>query len=176
MKPTHSKGVHIVIDPEHRVFVDPTPDYRPPDVSVRAAESPAAKAPPTLYCDREIEDPAKRSVLAPNQGYLSLSVVAGDEQIGDISVSIQFEGPNKQPDACLAGHNVAIEDASAALKGILDRLAPEGTEFSVRFDHLPCPKIPFGIDVQRAVHRLEGRAAERDSRRSVENSREREIP
>ncbi len=102
--------------------------------------------------DTAIEDPESRSKLPANAGNISLTVVAGDE-LGDITVNIQFEGKRGLHDQCLRNSGSLLDAASTWLGEILGEL--DG-EFDLEIEAKPCPHAAERLPLKRAAENLVG--------------------
>lgn len=105
--------------------------------------------------DRRIADETYRSKsLQKGEGVLSIALAAGDSQIGDIFVNVQFERHSGESEACVAEHNALVLASSDWLSCIFGEIATEEAEFGVSIDVEPCPKQSFGINIREFVQKL----------------------
>jgi hypothetical protein len=108
--------------------------------------------PPTTTKDPVIESDSHRRDLVMGEGDLSVIVEAGDE-LGDIRVGIQFEGPKGCHEHCLTKQNEVLQDGMAWLHEIFGQF--DG-DWRVHIISSPCPKGDSRIlRLHEAQHRLE---------------------
>ncbi|HEX3045584.1 MAG TPA: hypothetical protein VHY08_12570 [Bacillota bacterium] len=110
---------------------------------------------PPFVHDKRLEMPLVRKGLRGEDGEICLGVHAGDE-LGDISIAIQFEGPmdtgNGEPDLCMKGQNALLLQASEWLSDIFGQF---GVEFEGVIEAEPCPKATTTLVIQEAAQILE---------------------
>jgi len=116
--------------------------------------------------DPAIEADDTRERLRPGQGNLCIGVMPGDERLGDLSISIQYEGPKGAYEECMERQNHLLEHSAAWLHDILGEISPESTEWEVDIDSLPCPKAKTKVHIEAASEVLRG--IERDIKADVE--------
>lgn len=92
--------------------------------------------PQPLLKDTEIESDTYRLGLLDNEGDISVVVEAGDE-LGQIRVSLQFEGPKGKYNACLSKQGELLENARQWIEEIYK---PFKGEFVMDMISNPCPK------------------------------------
>jgi hypothetical protein len=122
--------------------------YHDGDLAAAPAGVPHVRAelPGPNMTNLEIEDPARRAKLKPEEGDICVSVMPGDDRIGDVRVNLQFEGKKGAHDLCMLGHNDLLEQTSGILKELFDDL---GGEWEVTLGSKPCPaaKVPVRLEV-----------------------------
>ena len=86
--------------------------------------------------DETIESRAHRSQFGRGDGDVSIIVTAGDT-IGDLTISVQYEGEVEQYDACLRQQDALIQQTAGWLREILGEFA---TDWNVEMTSVPCPQ------------------------------------
>jgi hypothetical protein len=114
--------------------------------------------------DSAIEDPKVRENLAPNAGKISITVMAGEE-LGQVSINVQFEGKRGRYDFCLQNQGELFEAASGWLGELLAEL---GGDFDVRIEAKPCPHTEERLPLRRAANILERQVP--DIREEIEHT------
>lgn len=104
--------------------------------------------------DREMQDPKRR---AEKGGELSISIQPGDERIGEIYFTVQYEGPNGAVETCLNGLNEALPFVRDWITQLLNETtnptyettnpgtgekASRPTVIEMQLDSRPCPQVP----------------------------------
>lgn len=118
--------------------------------------------------DETIESRTYRSkYTSPGEGMICISVEPGDE-LGQIVVNIQFEGPAGQHDQCIRQQNGILKEASEVLAEFFGEM---GADFQVRIGSVPCPDAMEKINLAAVVNRLEGRVED-----AVRHDLKREVP
>jgi hypothetical protein len=109
---------------------------------------------PDLH-DVNLESHEIRRNLKGREGWICLGVRAGEE-LGDISIAIQFEGPTDrghgEPDLCIDGQNRLLEAASGWIAEVLGSLE---ADFDGTIETEPCPKATKPLAIVEAVQRLD---------------------
>jgi hypothetical protein len=126
--------------------------YRP---RAQAATSDAAAAAsfdsPAVPLDERIENHGLRNLLPDGEGFIEISVSPGASRIGEVHVTVQFEGKVGEPEACGRQHSFTFGQVSQWLNELFcDVISPEA-EFETVIAAAPCPKVPFLLDVDRAL-------------------------
>src|SRR6185436_144590 len=68
--------------------------------------------------DRRIEDKVLRMTLEKDEGNISITVLPGD-QLGQLSINVQFEGKSGEHDICLKEQDALLQHAAEWLDEIL---------------------------------------------------------
>lgn len=102
--------------------------------------------------DEVIEDKKFRSGMLPNAGNISITVLAGEE-LGDISVNVQFEGKHKLYDQCLRNQGDLFDAASVWLGDLLEEL---GGDFDIVIEAKPCPHTGERLPLKHSADNLVG--------------------
>jgi hypothetical protein len=133
------------------------------------------ETPPQVLKDAELESSERRAGFDEKEGLLSFQVEPGDE-LGELTISIQFEG-TKGAHASGVKHQLKhLEQATDWLRELLGELeAP----WDVDLVSVPCAKTEEPFDVRRVQARLELQAeqqlaAERGVHGGVDLRRERD--
>ncbi len=114
----------------------------------------ADQMPGPVMRDKHIEDKQARARLKDNQGNFCIAVQPGDEELGEFYLSVQFEGPNGRHDLCMNGQNDLLDDASCALRQILEQMGFDG---ELIIEGEPCPGNDTPpMKVIEAARNLEG--------------------
>jgi len=103
--------------------------------------------------DETIKADEVRMPLNKDEGNLCIGVRAGNSQIGELYVNVQFEGPKGQADLCMAGQNDLFLHSSEWLKEIFSQF-PDNWEVDIEAE--PCPKTKIKLQIDQAAQVLEG--------------------
>jgi hypothetical protein len=114
------------------------------------------KPPPavTQMVDHEIEKHEFRENLASGEGQLCITVEPGDDELGQISVGVQFEGQIGAYNKCVEQQQLELEHAAAWLEAFFDQL---GGDFEVSVAAVPCPKATDPLKLEGVIGHLEKR-------------------
>lgn len=102
--------------------------------------------------NREIEDANVRAQIPVGQGKISVTIQPGDE-LGDISLNVQFEGTRGAYDFCLKNHNELLFHVSEWMKEFLENL---DADFDITIESKPCPKTANRVELDLAAQILQG--------------------
>lgn len=111
----------------------------------------AGDIPTPELIDRAIEDREERRQIPANGGLISITVLPGDE-VGQLAVNVQFEGPYGDYDLCLENQGDLLKAASTWLGELLKEL---GGEFDIRIVAKPCPNTDKRLPLKHAAALLE---------------------
>ena len=100
--------------------------------------------------DKEIEDSEYRSKLPVDAGNISITVLALEE-LGDISVNIQFEGKRGLYNECLRNQSELLDAASGWIGEFLEQL---GGDFDIVIEAKPCPFATERLPLKRVADNL----------------------
>jgi hypothetical protein len=106
--------------------------------------------------DEAIEADERRRYLKDGEGNLCITVAPGEE-LGELHVSLQFEGPKGQHNPCMADQNELLVEGSEWLKKLLIELYGEKAELEVEIAGNPCPKAELPLQIELAAEVLQGR-------------------
>jgi hypothetical protein len=127
---------------------EPTPEERAAGVEYLEG---GQLAEPELV-DRRIEGKALRMMLEKDEGNISITVLPGD-QLGQLSVNVQFEGKSGEHDICLQEQDALLQHAAEWLDEILSDF---GCNFRAQIESLPCPHTAIRLQIDLAARRLAG--------------------
>lgn len=102
--------------------------------------------------DRDIEDGSVRSKLDKDQGNIAITVLPG-ENLGQLSVNVQFEGKSGEREICLQEQDKLLQEAAVWLEDILSDF---GCDFKADIEALPCPHAVARLQIGLATKRLMG--------------------
>lgn len=103
--------------------------------------------------DKTIKADEVRMPLNKDEGNLCIGVRGGSNQIGEIYVNVQFEGPKNQADICMAGQNELFLQSSDWLKEIFGEFQ---ANWEATIEAEPCPKTAIKLKIEQATQVLEG--------------------
>ena len=105
------------------------------------------KLPGPDMVNREIEGDNARRGLKDKEGHLCVSVQPGNE-LGELHVSVQFEGPKGKYDLCMEGQNDLLLKSGEWLKEILSNF---DLDWDVTIEAQPCPKASVELNINGAA-------------------------
>jgi hypothetical protein len=106
--------------------------------------------------DPEIEADESRRYLKPGEGNLCITVAPG-ERLGELDVSLQFEGPKGQHNPCMADQNELLVEGSGWLRRFLGEMFGENAQLEIEIEGNPCPKADLALQIELASEVLQGR-------------------
>lgn len=113
----------------------------------------------------DIEDPDKRSELAPEEANICIAVQPGEDEIGQLHVCVQYEGKKGLTNECMQGQN----DMSAHLGEWLNELFADcEADWDFQIHAEPCPKADEPYRLQEITSRILGQTVKQDVQTEVD--------
>ncbi|MBN1516008.1 hypothetical protein JXA32_05520 [Candidatus Sumerlaeota bacterium] len=120
---------------------------------------------------KEIEADSIRGPLESGTGNVCIGISVGDETIGDIGMTVQFEGPVNAHDECMKGHNKLLVHTSEHLIEILNQMFPD-LDWDGQLESLPCDKTSVKVAVLECMRLLEKRSPDREVNHELKRERQ----
>lgn len=102
--------------------------------------------------NREIEDAEVREGIPRGDGKISISIEPGDE-LGDLSLNVQFEGKRGDYDFCMENHNQLLLHVSEWMNEFLKEL---DSDFEFILESKPCTETTQRVELDLAAQILQG--------------------